>query len=92
MSINIPAEHLPFVQTLVATGQYASETAVVGAALQMMSERNLRLEQFRAELIAADEEIDRGECETVHPHEIAGYMKSIFNEAMEEFEAERAKP
>ena len=57
MAIEITPEVEDLVQGIYASGHYASETAVIAAALQLLQQR----EQLRRELQLGYDEIDRGE-------------------------------
>jgi antitoxin ParD1/3/4 len=61
MILSMPPELDAFVHQAVATGVYESEEAVVVAGLRLLQERERRLEELRAELRPALEELDRGE-------------------------------
>lgn len=57
MSIEIPSDVLPFVQSMIACGQFASAAEVVGAALRSYQQDVQRL---RGEILPALEECRQG--------------------------------
>jgi antitoxin ParD1/3/4 len=61
MSVDIPAEFQQFVQSAVQSGSFHSEAEVVGEALRLLQKRQVRLEELKAEIASAIEQLDRGE-------------------------------
>lgn len=61
MSVSIPTELGPFVDDLIARGDYPTAEAVVRDALLQLRDRRLRFEELKASLREAQEEIERGE-------------------------------
>jgi antitoxin ParD1/3/4 len=61
MVLSMPPDLDAFVHQSVASGVYESEEAVLVAGLRLLQERERRLEELRAELRPALEELDRGE-------------------------------
>lgn len=59
MSIEIPAEFLPWIQNAVARGSYKSESAVIGEALRLLQQRD---EEVLKAVQGGFDEIERGEC------------------------------
>jgi putative addiction module CopG family antidote len=88
MSIDIPAEFMPFVQSAVASGRYPSESAVVEAALKRLRHAHEELQQAIKE---GFDQIERGECfEIANEAELREFFEGIKREAQSELEA-RAK-
>ena len=61
MSVDIPAEFQQFVQSVVQSGSFHSEAEVVGEALRLLQKRQTRLEELKAEIASAIDQLDRGE-------------------------------
>jgi putative addiction module CopG family antidote len=61
MTVEIPAEFAQFVSGAVGRGDFRSESEVVGAALQLLRDRQRRLEELRNEVRPALDRLDRGE-------------------------------
>jgi antitoxin ParD1/3/4 len=70
MTVSMPPDLDAFVHQAVAAGLYESEEAVIVAGLRLLQERNRRLEELRAELRPALEELDRGEGKPLDIEEI----------------------
>ncbi|MBO0905674.1 ribbon-helix-helix domain-containing protein [Jiella sonneratiae] len=51
-SIDLPAEHAAYVDDLVASGAYASESDVVGAALLALRDRDMAVEHWLRTAVA----------------------------------------
>lgn len=69
MTINLSAQREQFVRSLVQGGRYASEYAVIDAALRLLEERDelARLDVLRRELAVGIEQADRGELAPFDP-------------------------
>jgi antitoxin ParD1/3/4 len=61
MTVEIPSEFQPFVEGIIAQGNYADESQVVGEALRLLRERDRRLDELRKEVRIGTEQLDRGE-------------------------------
>ncbi len=59
MTTEIPPEYQHFVQSMIGSGAFPSESAVVGEALRLLHQQ--RLAELREELRPALESLDRGE-------------------------------
>jgi antitoxin ParD1/3/4 len=70
MVLSVPADLDAFIHQAVSTGVYESEEAVVVTALRLLQEREKKLEELRAELRPALEELDRGEGKPLDFEEI----------------------
>ncbi len=77
MSVDIPADMLPFVQSMIVSGGFRSETEVVGEALRLMQERQRRLEELRAEIQPSLERLDRGECIELDQEGLNAFFEDI---------------
>jgi putative addiction module CopG family antidote len=58
MSVEIPADLLPFVEGVIASGRCTSESDVVGEALRLLRDMESRREELRREVL---EGINSGE-------------------------------
>lgn len=61
MNISITPDLLPFVDQLVASGNYSSPDAAVCDALKQMRDRQSAFDKLKESLQEASDEIDRGE-------------------------------
>jgi putative addiction module CopG family antidote len=61
MTVNIPAEFAPLVQSLIASGQFGSEHEVVAYALRLLQAANEQEQQLIQDVRAGFAEVDRGE-------------------------------
>jgi antitoxin ParD1/3/4 len=60
-TVVFPPDLEQFVQQELAAGKYQSEGDVVAAGLQLLRERERRLQELRAEILPALEQLERGE-------------------------------
>jgi putative addiction module CopG family antidote len=82
MSIDIPSEYLPFVQKAIASGRYASEGAVLEAALGLLKQR---YDSLREDVQRGFDEVDRGEChELASDEELHKFFEDLKREASAE--------
>jgi putative addiction module CopG family antidote len=90
----IPSEFQPFVSALISSGEFSSENDVVSAALGSLERERRRNQQLRAALQAGLDQIERGECTTLHnDEEIDEFFDRIEVESEAELQAERdARP
>ena len=58
MTVENPAEYVPFVHGVIASGTFHTEHEVLGEALRLLQRR----EHLRAEVLAGIEQLDRGEA------------------------------
>ncbi len=70
MSLELSPQSLAYVQQQVALGNFASEHAALEAAIAALRERHRRIEELRAMLQPAIDELDRGEGTPWDPEEI----------------------
>jgi len=89
MSVDIPADLQPFVQSMIAGGSFHSEAEVVGEALRLLQNRQRRLEELRAEIQPALDRLDRGEYIELDEKGLQAFFEDIKAEVDEEMAAER---
>jgi Arc/MetJ-type ribon-helix-helix transcriptional regulator len=84
MSVDIPAEYLPFVQKAVASGRYESEGAIIGEGLKLLalSERELELVQ------KGFDDIERGDYIELDDEGLAKFFEDIKREGRERLRAQ----
>ena len=58
----LPPDLSQFVKAEVASGRFATEEQVVIEGVQLLRERKAKIERLRADLQAARDQFDRGEC------------------------------
>jgi len=61
MSISLPADLVPFVDQLVATGVYPTPEAVVRDAMERLRDDQARFQELKASFDEAVAELERGE-------------------------------
>ncbi|HVC97413.1 MAG TPA: type II toxin-antitoxin system ParD family antitoxin [Pirellulales bacterium] len=61
MTISIPPQFAGFVADELATGKYQTKEEVVTAALQLLQERERKLNALRADIQVGLDQLDRGE-------------------------------
>jgi Arc/MetJ-type ribon-helix-helix transcriptional regulator len=84
MSIDIPAEFLPYVRDVIASGQYPSESALVGEALKLLRERDRDRKLVEEGL----NELDRGEYLEFDEEGLQRFLDNAQREAFDELRAE----
>ncbi len=85
----VPPEFDQFVATQVATGRYESTDDVVAAGLQLLMERERRLDELRAEILPAIEELDRGGGIVVPANELRDYFDRLMSRVNKQLRAEK---
>jgi antitoxin ParD1/3/4 len=85
MTISVSPELQSLVEQQLATGQFESTDALLRAALELLQERNRRVDELRQEILPALERLDRGEG-------IPLDMEAIKAEARAKFEQARGAP
>ena len=83
MTTEIPPEYQQFVQSMIGSGAFPSEAAVVGEALRLFQER---LNRLRAELQPAIDRLDRGEGIELDEESLDQFFEDIKAEAQEELD------
>jgi Arc/MetJ-type ribon-helix-helix transcriptional regulator len=81
MSLVIPAENLPFVQSLIASGEFQTETQVVGAALSKLEADRRKIETLREQLQPSIERLDRGEGIELDDAGLDAFFEEIIQES-----------
>ena len=85
MSVDIPEEYLPFVRSAIASGRYASESAVIQAALELLKQDH---DKLRDAVQRGFDQIERGECfEIANDAELHQFFEDVKREALAELEA-----
>jgi putative addiction module CopG family antidote len=64
MSVDIPAEFAPFVTSLIQSGQFHDERAVVARALQVLRSFQSAEESLKRDVLHGFEQLERGESLT----------------------------
>jgi putative addiction module CopG family antidote len=84
MSVDIPSEFLPFVQSSIASGRFESESAMVTAAFRLlaMRERELKLVQ------EGFDQIEHGDCIELDDEGLAKFFDDIMLKGRERLRAE----
>ncbi len=91
MSVDIPADMLPFVQSMIASGGFRSETEVVGEALRLLQTRQRKLEELRAEIQVGLDQLDRGEYVELDEKSLPAFFAEIIAEVDRELASEKQK-
>jgi antitoxin ParD1/3/4 len=87
----LPADLSQFVKAEVASGNFASEEQVVIESLQLLRERKQKLERLRAEIQAAEEQIERGAYTEYDEESLRALFEEIKREGRREYEALQSK-
>jgi len=85
----VPAEFDQFVAAQVATGRYANIEEVVAAGLQLLMQREQKLEALRALLRPAVERLDRGEGISLDEHGLDAFFQQIMDEVDRKLDCEQ---
>jgi putative addiction module CopG family antidote len=83
----LPPDLSQFVKAEVANGQFATEEQVVIEGVQLLRERKEKLERLRAEIRAAEEQIERGEYTEYDEEGLREFFEEIKREGRREYEA-----
>jgi len=90
MSIALPPDLEQFIQSEVACGDFPSAEAAVSAAIRLLRDKTRQFRELQAELQAANEQIDRGECvELRNSEEIRDFAAQIKADSRQELLAEQ---
>ncbi len=84
MSVDIPTELLPYVRDVIASGQYPSESALVGEAIRLLRERDKDRKLIEAGL----DELDRGDYLEFDDAELQQFLQNAQRQAFDELRAE----
>ncbi|MBI3465730.1 MAG: type II toxin-antitoxin system ParD family antitoxin [Planctomycetes bacterium] len=86
MSSVVPPEFQQFVQEQIVSGRYHSADEVVSNGPRLLQERERRLQELRAEIQPALDELDRGDAIDVDDEG----LRVLFDEIMSEVDRELA--
>jgi antitoxin ParD1/3/4 len=87
----LPPDLSQFVKAEVASGAFPSEEQVVIRSVQLLREQKQKIERLRAELQAADEELERGEYIEYDEQGLRALMEEIKREGRREYEESQRK-
>jgi antitoxin ParD1/3/4 len=87
MASIIPPEFQQFVDQVICSGRYQSADDVVSDGLRLLQERERRLQELRAEIQPALEELDRGDFIDVEQQD----LRAFFGDLVAEADAEMAR-
>ena len=76
MPITLKPEAEKLVEKKVATGAYPSNDAVIQAGLELLDQRDRKIEDLRKDLQIAIDQVDRGEYSTLDREEFIAEIKS----------------
>ena len=85
MSVDIPDEHLSYVQEAVASGRFKSESDLVGEALRVLREQ----EELRQTIQRGFDQINRGDCIALDEEELDEYFDALIQRSTERVSAKR---
>ncbi len=78
MTVEIPSEFQRFVNQVIGSGSYQTESEVVGDALRLLQQRRQRIEELRREIQPALDRLDRGEgIELKNEEELDAFFEDI---------------
>jgi putative addiction module CopG family antidote len=77
VTTEIPPEYQQFVQSMIGSGAFPTESAVVAEALRLFQERWLRIADLRKELSLPLESLDRGEGIDLDDTSLATFFEDI---------------
>jgi putative addiction module CopG family antidote len=77
MTTEIPPEFQQFVESMIGSGAFATEAAVVGEALRLLKDRQERLDRLRHEIQPALERLDRGEGIELDDQSLDAFFEDI---------------
>ncbi|NUQ65439.1 MAG: hypothetical protein HUU20_23470 [Pirellulales bacterium] len=91
MPYPFPAELQQLIQRQLATGNYANEDEVLLEAMNALGEREVRLQQWRAEIQSRIESLDRGEgIELADEQAMRAFAEEIKAEGRRFFDVNRS--
>ncbi len=91
MSYTFPPELRQLVQQGLATGLYPSEDAMLVEALQVLRERDVDSERFKANLSDRLDRLDRGErIELENDDALRGFFDDIQTRGKQRYDADKA--
>jgi putative addiction module CopG family antidote len=83
----LPPDLSQFVKAEVAGGHFATEEQVVIEGVQLLRERKKKLERLRAEILAAEQQIERGEYTEYDQEGLRALFEVIKREGRRDYEA-----
>ncbi len=93
MTVEIPSEFQRFVNQVIGSGSYTTESEVVGDALRLLQQRRQRIEELRREIQPALDQLDRGEgIELKNEEELRLFFEDIKERGQRRLDAEQARP
>jgi putative addiction module CopG family antidote len=87
----LPPDLSQFVKAEVASGAFPSEEQVVIRSVQLLRERKEAIERLRADIRAAEEQIERGEYTEYDQEGLRELFDEIKREGRREYEALQRK-
>ncbi len=91
MTVEIPSEFQRFVNQVIGSGSYTTESEVVGDALRLLQQRRQRIEELRREIQPALDQLDRGEgIELKNEEELDAFFEDIKTRGRAQLAAEPA--
>jgi len=91
MTAEIPPEYQQFVENMIGSGAFPTESAVVGEALRVFQERERRLAELREELRPALESLDRGEGIELDDQSLGHFFADVRARGRERWERRHGK-
>jgi Arc/MetJ-type ribon-helix-helix transcriptional regulator len=84
MSVDVPNQYLPFVKKAIASGRFASESAMVGEALELLLRREREVKLVEEGL----DELDRGEYLEFDDEGLKQFLEDAKLQALKELREE----
>ncbi len=92
MSVEIPSELQQFVQSVIASGTFQSESEVIGEALRLLQERQRRLRSLREDIAPALERLDRGEAVELDDDSLGEFFDDVKRRGRQRHQAGQDAP
>lgn len=93
MTVEIPPEYQNIVSRAIGSGNYKSESEVVGDALRLLEQRRQSIEELRREIQPALDRLDRGEGIELHnEEELESFFEDIKSRGRASLADERESP
>jgi antitoxin ParD1/3/4 len=84
---SIPPDLWQFVQSEVASGEYSSANDVLIEDLHLLRERKEKLDQLRADIQAAEDQVSRGEYTDFDKDSLREFIEEVKREGQRRYEA-----
>ena len=81
MTVTIPPEFVPFVEQLVASGEFQSQESVIGEALELLREERQQFQELQAEIAIGIDQANRGEVVPFDADKIIASARKQFAKA-----------